>query len=233
MSDTQWGYIEGKIVSPFSFDDRSLNIITEATSKYATSSDSVQSFISAIEKTIEIYNVMRDDHKGYDDKQATTAKLKKTINGLEKAINELRSLDAVAQITFSQFTFFSERDLFESSSYNRLNSDPTRELEILLGAAKGQLSEINETKYARNDIHRYLVEQITKKWHKHIHRLDCYSISSKPWRDYPRGIITPEVSLWLVVKAIFEVVQHPIQDPSNYINQAIEHNLRVDEDCSE
>jgi phage tail tube protein FII len=221
MANRQWGGLSGSFVPSFEFDEINQNKITDEVRKFAVSDDSIDFFLNGLKRTIEVYFVIRDENKSNDDKRATISKLTKVINGLEKAIEALNSLDPTTQELFSQYAYLAEKDLFETASVDRLHSDPTEELAIVLEAAKGQLQEIKSAKYVRSDSPRYLVEQVVKKWHRNIEDIKHYDISAKPWRDHQRGIDSREISLWLVVKTVLECGKYPIEDPSSYIIETI------------
>ncbi|QBF81960.1 hypothetical protein EXU30_04035 [Shewanella maritima] len=228
MEDREWALIEGAWVEPFQFNDEEHNTLFELLNGYFPTSESTDSFINGLERAIEVNSVSIDTRSEMNDRAFNIAQLKKVSNGLSKAITALQSLDPYAQAEFSQHAYLAEKDIKGSVPLSHWKSDPTLELEILLDSANNHLEEISKQKHARKETPRYLVGRIVGLWRNYVANGRVITDVTLAWRDHERGKQSPEISLWLLVKLVLESAGLLLQDPSNYINEAIAWHNQLD-----
>ena len=229
MDCNEWGLIKTGWVAPFHFDSKAKNQLFVEIESYFSSKDAVDNFIKGLESSVEVYIASKDTSTDMDEKGKVEAKLKRVITGLTKSINAFSELDGYAQATYSQHSFYAEKELIGGSPTNRWNADPTRELEILLLAAKNHLNEVKEVKYSRKHTTKYLVRDVVRKWRKYASNGRLISSVQFAWRDIDRGIISPEVTLLETVKIVLENAGAPTKDPGDSINEAIDWCKQSDE----
>lgn len=222
LKDPDWFELEGGWVKPFSFDEKAKTQILQESQKHILVPQDLETFFKALENCVEVHIHLQESSSECDDRKETIAKLNKIINGLTKSIDALNSLDGVSKELFAQHNYLSAKELFGWVEQWRWRSNPTNELKISLEAAKHQLKEIKSVRYKRNESPRFLVYEIVKRWKRYTNLTRDTDKAKFAWRDHQSGKTNVYTSLWLVVRTALNSSGTYIEDPSNYIVEAIE-----------